>query len=138
MATSAASRRRRRAASVGDRWYTSCHDDSDRIRWGILLNYHPDDFFRLLDLVEADGGALLEDRCESAAFQLTQPTISGAHVRRTFETVGCGEQSRFVLPYDRIAEAKLDADEAAFVTVCAVDDDMGKWPKYRAAMQVDD
>lgn len=74
-----------------------------------------------------DGGADLPDTCtgHEIAYKIGKVT-------RPVRTAGCGNQSLFAVPYqseDRVIPGP------AFARVCAVDDAVGAWPRYRDKMQ---
>lgn len=103
------------------------------------MRYDPDDFLALLEEVERKGGAHLPDPCLPQEFKIRLPDGSGKKRTRRAFTSGCGKDMRMVIPYDPVA--KTDEERkgmlkrgAGFVTVCAVDDDLGKWPKFAHVM----
>lgn len=63
------------------------------------LTYDPDEFIRLTDEVERQGGASLPDPCIGEEYHLKITSIEGSKWR-DFTTKGCGEYTRFVIPYD--------------------------------------
>ena len=56
-------------------------------------------------------------------------------------TCSCGNEAKFVLPYQPIdAAGKIDAEAmlkrgAGLVQVCAVCDDVGRWPNFENVME---
>lgn len=104
------------------------------------MNYHPDDFLRLLEGVEAEGGAMLPDRCRATKYALRIPDADSELRFRDFFTTGCGQDTRFVLPYKlpkgKLGE-KMESRGGGLVTVCAVDDEVGKWPRYAHLIEED-
>ena len=105
------------------------------------MRYHPDDFLSLMALAEDGGGQLLSERCQPYAFTLKQPSTDGKEEPkfREFTTTGCGQETRFVLPYEPVKSKRFPAEAqrrrgAGFVTVCAKDDRMGDWPRFAGAI----
>lgn len=87
------------------------------------MNYHPDDFIALTEEVRAQGGADLPDVCtgREIAYKIGKVT-------RPVKTTECGNQSMFAVSYqtnDRVIPGP------AFARVCAVDDAVGAWPRFR-------
>lgn len=96
------------------------------------MKFHPDDFLALMSLVEAGGGALADGLCIGQKFRLKQPNVKGDARYQEFFTTGCGKETRFLVPYK-----KQGADSTGLAVVCAQDDNMGMWPRYKAALQRD-
>jgi hypothetical protein len=105
------------------------------------MRYHPDDFLRLAEAVEEQQGALLPDPCVPQRYSLKIPDGPGDEPRwEDFYTAGCNKEARFVIPYPLPkgkAGRQMESRGAGFLTACAVDDDMGKWPRFASAMQED-
>lgn len=82
------------------------------------LNYDRDEFIELLDAVEDQDGVHLDDQCKARKYtwvgKKTKPAI----------IAGCGNETLFEIPYDG------ERGEESSLTVCAVDDDMGRWPRF--------
>jgi len=95
------------------------------------VDYKPDEFIALLEEVEHQGGALLNDPCEPSYFNLEQPDASGKLKLRKLSTTGCGNDCRMGVPY----QPPEGTTGAAFVAACAVDDNMGDWPRFRHAIK---
>lgn len=89
------------------------------------MNYSPDGFNALHLEVDRQGGALLPDVCspQSIEFRIKDGYIKNDKQKRV--TCGCGNLSRFVLPYKGEDKDK----KASFVTFCAVCDSGGAWPR---------
>ena len=105
------------------------------------MRYHPDDFLSLMASVEDGGGQLLSERCQPRTYTLQQPTTDGKDELKYCEvtTTGCGQETRFVLPYEPVKSQRFPAEAqrrrgAGFVTVCAKDDRMGDWPRFAGAI----
>lgn len=105
------------------------------------MQYHPDDFLRLVEAVEDTGGTLLPDICNPRQFKLRLPSPeTGEYEWTDLYTSGCMREARFALPYNVPQSkqgAKMKERAAGIVTVCAVDDDMGKWPRFQHAIKED-
>lgn len=126
------------------------------------MNYNPDDFLRLMEEAERQGGAHLPDRCEPGSYDLDMPNGSGRRTTKTVKTSGCGQETQFVLPYDPAQKVEIpgyggpeNADGepktatvsandakamnqrlAGLLTVCAVDDNVGLWPRFANVVEV--
>lgn len=87
------------------------------------MNYDPDDFLDLEYAVEATGGIALPDLCEG--YWIKYPASRGRAHKRV-RSSHCGNHSKFSVPY--IGEG----GKAGHVIACAVDDDMGAWPRFQA------
>jgi len=96
------------------------------------MRYHPDDFLRLIALVEDAGGAAAEGACKGTKFRLKRPNSKGESRYQEFFTSGCGKEARFLVPYQ-----KPKGGSTGLAVVCAQDDNMGMWPKFRAAIEED-
>jgi hypothetical protein len=98
------------------------------------MNYSPDGFAALHEAIERAGGALLPDTCES---QNVEFTTKEGYIRNKIDkkiTCGCGNLSKFVIPYEGEPKAK----RAHFVNVCAVCDSIGAWPNFSEAVYAAD
>lgn len=118
------------------------------------MNYGPDEFLDLIEAVESDGGVQLPRRHEPSILHYKMPTIDGPKWQDAF-TTGCKREALFELPYDPAepvmipagpkaemhdvdrpvpeeAKAQL-ARGAGLVVVCAVDDNVGMWPRFKKA-----
>lgn len=87
------------------------------------MDYMQDEFFDLVERVEDEGGELLDDICKNRKYDFTGDKI------RSVVLAGCGNQSLFVVPYDALDIKGKEAGPHP-VLVCAVDDDMGRWPRF--------
>lgn len=106
------------------------------------MRYDPDDFLALLEEVERKGGMHLDDPCLPKEFKIKLPDSSGKRRTRRAFTSGCGQDKLFVIPYDPASRSdeerkKMLARGAGFATVCAADDDLGKWPRFAHVMAND-
>lgn len=117
------------------------------------MNYHPDDFLALSDEVENQGGYVQPDECTPVEFR--RKWKDGGWKRD--HTAGCGMPARFGITYDpsepvHIETAAYDEqgnklydvvidhpgeqiEGAAYAAVCAVDDDMGRWPRFEHVIE---
>lgn len=109
--------------------------------------YNPDDFFALIEAVEEEGGAHLPEPCAPPRYRIKLPDpASGLRRMQTMQATGCHRETRFVIPYDKpiyerhedtgkiVAEGEV---EPSTLAVCAVDDDLGKWPRFAGAITKD-
>lgn len=90
------------------------------------MYYRRDEFFRLLDEVEFQGGALLDkthDNVYHTEFTGEDKRVQGHEVEY------CGENALFTVPYF----GEGDNDTQLAIEVCAVDDCMGLWPRFANA-----
>ncbi len=94
------------------------------------MNYTHDQFFRLVDAIEADGGVHLDVAHEKVFYdELCGGPIKDA-LQGAVDNNNCGESVLFDVPYVSILSATvLDGQ----VVVCAKDDMMGLWPRYASA-----
>ena len=85
------------------------------------INYNKDEFFALIEAVERQGGTHLDSMCTGhhyvcdsgdKAVEVTLP--------------GCGSVAMFEIPYD----SHIAGESFRTITACAVDDDMGRWPRF--------
>lgn len=88
------------------------------------MYYSQDEFFRLLDEIESQGGEHLDKTHENVYhtdFTGDSDAVKG------HEVVYCGESALFLVPY-----APMNAAPGVMhsVEVCAVDDCMGLWPRF--------
>jgi hypothetical protein len=96
------------------------------------VNYTRSQFFSLMQAVEDQGGDHLDRTCESPPYFFKQFEASpveddawkfsftGSTKKVTFPS--CGHSALFAVPF-------LDDPEEK-VTVCAVEDSMGLWPRF--------
>lgn len=82
----------------------------------------PDDFFDLIERVEAEGGASLNEPCKATLIDALSKPGDPAY------THGCGEAVRFQIPYDSEGDEK-------FVTACANGDLMERWPRFMRELE---
>lgn len=85
--------------------------------------YNHKDFFALIEAVEQQGGEHLDKTCEVRRYEFvgdkSKPFIPPTHQDPTV----------FMVPYEALNK---DGSEAGLqpVEVCAVEDDMGRWPRF--------
>ncbi len=95
------------------------------------MNYEQEEFFELVETVEKDGGELLDTFCEDQVYKFT-----GKH-SKSVTLAGCRNQSLFSVPYNALGIKRSEDGGSELVevglhpiVVCAVDDDMGRWPRF--------
>lgn len=95
--------------------------------------YHPEDFIDLCSAVLDDGGHLLEDVCVGKTVRLRFPDgPEDRPVWKRYQTTNCGMVSRFDINYDAEYTAiGPDGPLKNYVRVCAVDDAVGLWPRFK-------
>lgn len=91
------------------------------------MDYTAEEFADLVRAVEQQGGQQLPDMCLPTVYRLKQPTPSGPR-RVDVETVGCEQFCLLAIPYDPEPKSKKKVNA---VTACAVDDNVGMWPRFR-------
>jgi hypothetical protein len=104
------------------------------------MRYHEDDFLRLMSAAEEQGGVLAETPCKGAKFRIKQP--NGERMKyKEFRTHGCGLDTVFILPYQKPGGKDTRGGNipggTGTVAVCAVGDDIGRWPRFRGVIQED-
>lgn len=104
------------------------------------MNYHPSDFQRLAEEVEEQGGTALPGAHNPRKLSMKLPDAEGESRWQDAFTTGCHQEARFLVPYalpgGKLGEV-MEQRGAGIVEVCAVDDDMGKWPRFVNAIQED-
>lgn len=111
------------------------------------MDYHPDDFMKLSEQVEAEGGSCLAEPCVGKTFSYKEPDGRGGHRWIRLSTTRCNTSARMQLPYDatqpvriyegkeRIVDHKGEGKGAHnTLIVCAVDDAVGLWPRFAHCM----
>lgn len=91
------------------------------------MNYSQEEFLRLMEAVEEQGGEHLDDLCSAKTYEFTGKELA----RVTLP--GCGNTSLFAVPYDALAKDGTEVGPQP-VTACAVDDNMGAWPRFVGVM----
>ncbi len=92
------------------------------------MRYKDEEFFRLMDAIEADGGQHLNERHGN----VTHPELTGEHrLDEAHEVHYCNVQAQFEVPY--LYGENDAAGVISFIKVCAVDDCIGLWPRYASA-----
>lgn len=130
------------------------------------MEFSQDEWLRLIEAIEADGGFQAEDDlgmpkvCTTRTYQFTGPKKLPMKLR---VLEGCDNESMFEILYDPGAPVHLELEardrkgnltgekvvidhsgEAGLkgavdtVTVCAVDDGVGWWPRYAHVMDEED
>lgn len=118
------------------------------------MHYQPDEFIELSNRVDGEGGYALSGDCVGEEFRLKIPDYKDEPKWKRLHTTGCGKSARFAVAYDPTQPIVLDLpvydakgqetgevvkirhegerfDGPARAAVCAVDDDLGRWPRYR-------
>lgn len=125
------------------------------------MNYHPDDFFSLIEETEAQGGVhISSETCVPSHFRLNLPidedNPQGPKKNTRISTTGCNRRAKllvallpdaYIAQRAELATADFDFDDTkharalmsdgetpAMAKVCAVDDAMGLWPRFQDAM----
>ncbi len=90
------------------------------------MKYTREEFFRLMEAIEADGGEHLDKVHEHSNYLefVGGPTKD---VAQSYHR-NCGESALFEVDYQPIHGDTLERME-----VCAVDDWMGRWPRFASA-----
>lgn len=92
----------------------------------------------MIEAVEAIGGMQAEGRCEPRLYKIKLPDSEGNFRTHDKYTTGCGQESKFIIPYRMPALKQDDDHEAIGLTVCcAVCDDMGRWPRFAHTIKED-
>lgn len=102
------------------------------------MNYSAPAFSALHREIDRQGGAMLPDLCSP---QDVTYSTKGGYVRNETQkgvTCGCGNLSRFVLPYEAEPNKPLSQGKPSFVTFCAVCDSGGAWPRTCEAVYAAD
>lgn len=88
------------------------------------MKYNEDEFFRLMEAVEADGGKHIDEPHTDAVHEMTGNLLKKQSVHY------CGSPVQFEVPY-RFGTGSSEV--LALGTFCAIDDCMGRWPRYASA-----
>ena len=78
------------------------------------MNYSKEEFFDLMTQAENQGAQHLDELCNDRVYEF------GGRVK-PLRLRGCLNSSLFEVPF---------GDNEGVVRVCAVDDDMGRWPRF--------
>lgn len=91
------------------------------------MRYSQNEFFKLVDAVEDQGGKLLPEIHENVYHtQFCGDKIKGE------EVVYCGEEALLEIPYEGTDRNGVELGVQP-IKVCAVDDMVGRWPRFAAA-----
>jgi hypothetical protein len=82
------------------------------------MRYSQDEVIELMDRVEEQGGEHLDDQCTARRYSFVGDKM------KPVTLPGCGNSLLFDVPYTG------ENEKQESVVVCAVDDDMGKWPRF--------
>lgn len=117
------------------------------------MNIDPDTFLSLIEAVENQGGAHLSERHVPRSFKIRLPAPGSMdmRVKELFRT-GCNREALFLVPYDPAEEVTIrsydkDAPHGSgpsvtvpadsgegMAKVCAVDDNVAMWPRFKGAI----
>jgi hypothetical protein len=98
------------------------------------VNYSQEDFIKLIEEVEFQGGTHLDEDCEPVVVALKKEHPRGKASR--FKLARCGNPALFDIPYG--LENPGPAGEMGIIKVCAVDDSIGLWPRFKHALEEQD
>lgn len=87
------------------------------------MNYSESEFYALMESVEQQGGEHLDKMCKAKTYKMVNPKSKPVTI------AGCGNSALFKVPYDALDKSGATVTVRA-VEVCAVDDDMGRWPRF--------
>lgn len=94
----------------------------------------PDDMLELMSVIEAQGGESVAGRCQPSKFTLKIEGNDGVTRSKDFLTSGCGNESRFLIPYrkpDReLAGNATELGAEGTAVACAHDDMIYLWPRF--------
>ncbi len=94
-----------------------------------------------MEQIEGVGGTLLPETCRPMKFKLKQPTDKAGEMKwKDLFTAGCGREARFAIPYSIPAGKRGETMRergGGVVIACAVDDAIGKWPRFSQAIEED-
>ena len=89
------------------------------------MYYNRDEFFRLMEAIEEQGGDHLDEIHEHVYI----PDLINNSGRKGIEALNCGASALFEIPYESVGEHGMLTTAKA----CAVDDRLGLWPRFAAA-----
>lgn len=93
------------------------------------MHYDQDEFYRLLDAVEEQGGAHLDGDHEP---HLHTKLTGDSPEYQSIEVKYCGVPALVEVPYEPLDKFG-NVQPVQPVKVCLIDDWMGLWPRFRAA-----
>lgn len=85
------------------------------------MEYSREEFYDLMEAVENAGGEHLDRLCTATRYEFV-----GDH-QKPVTYPGCGESALFNVPYE---QGTTSAPVIGVVEVCAVEDEMGRWPRF--------
>lgn len=87
------------------------------------MNYTETEFENLMTAVRNEGGEHLDRQCKARTYDFSGPQTKPV-------TIGaCGNSTIFKLPYEALSKSGATVTLHS-VEVCAVDDDIGRWPRF--------
>lgn len=98
------------------------------------MNYSQEDFIELIEAVEEQGGTHLDEDCAKKVVLVKKRVPRGKTSR--FALARCGNASLFEIPYE--LEDTGTAGEVGIIRVCAVDDNVGAWPRFNKPQEEPD
>ncbi len=87
------------------------------------MDYSKDEFFDLMQAAEDDGCTHTEEMCVAKEYNFT------GKKSKPVTLAGCGNTTIFEVPYVGLDKHGNEMPVQP-VRVCAVDDDMGRWPRF--------
>lgn len=100
------------------------------------MKYTPEQFFRLAELVQDQGGVQVDELCSMRSYDLTGP--KGKEPGKKLHLPGCGNYSIFSIPYEGSSVTEEDGTVKSLpggdIRLCAVCDDLGITPRFASAM----
>lgn len=91
------------------------------------MNYTPEQFFRLTEMIQKRNGVHLDELCAARTYDLTGP--KGRRPGKKLYMPGCGNYSIFSIPYEG------EGGKEGTVRLCAVCDDLGASPQFESCME---
>lgn len=105
------------------------------------MQYSPDQMQRLIDAVEAPetGGTFVPGPHIPKKFKLkVYDPAKDKRVWKEILTTGCHQEAQFLIPYalpgGKLGEA-MEKRGGGLVQVCAIDDNVGMWPRFQKAKE---
>ena len=99
--------------------------------------YHPEDFLRLTEAIEDVGGAIVVNPCRGRKYRIKMPAAGGKSKWEDKLTSGCGNETQFLVPYRPPGTIKDAGEGPHTALVCAVCDELGKWPRFAHVIEED-
>lgn len=87
-------------------------------------SYSRDEFFRLMQAVEDQGGEHLDEQCKATTYE-----FSGERSKKV-TLPSCGQSALFMVPVEPAENEMTGVMLPPPVKVCAVEDLVGLWPRF--------